>query len=54
MHEVNEGEIPTTMRPQIGWKVHDCYIGGIGELSDICCEGIVEAVGEDWVIVREL
>jgi len=35
-----------------GDAINDCYMSGIGELSDIGCPGEIEHIGEDYVIVR--
>ena len=38
--------------PQVGMKIDDCYMHGVGDLDDINCSGVVEAVGIDWMVVR--
>lgn len=38
----------------IGDIIYDCYMNGIGELSDIGSRGQIEAIGRDWVIVRNV
>lgn len=38
---------------QIGDKIADCFMRGIGDNDNICNAGVVEAIGADWVIVRD-
>lgn len=39
---------------EIGDKITDCYMYGIGELENIGNPGVIEAAGIDWVIIRDL
>ena len=39
---------------QVGSTIYDCYMQGIGTLDNIGNQGVVEAIGRDWVIVRDL
>lgn len=38
---------------RIGDIIEDCYMYGIGGLHNIGNKGVIEAIGVDWVIVRD-
>lgn len=37
----------------IGSIINDCYMKGIGSVQNIMNKGVIEAIGKDWVIVRD-
>lgn len=41
------------VRFRVGWRVDDCYMEGIGSSESIGNIGMIEAIGLDWVIVRD-
>ena len=38
----------------IGDEINDYYMSGIGDLDNIGNVGVIEAIGKDWAIVRDL
>ncbi len=48
--------MPTTDKPfipHIGLEIPDCYMSGLGPMESINNPGVVEAVGTDWMVVRD-
>lgn len=37
----------------IGDRIKDCYLGGEGTIENLGNKGVIEAIGIDWVIVRD-
>lgn len=41
-------------RPEIGLKTSDCYLHGIGVMEDMFDKGVIEHVGIDYFILRNI
>lgn len=41
-------------KPEIGLKTNNCYLHGIGRMEDMFDKGVVEYVGIDYFILRNI
>ena len=42
------------MQIEVGFEISDCYMHGCGSNKNICHKGVIEHVGKDYFIVRDL